>query len=83
MFGVAGLAEPIAAVVEAMAVFLFETIDPRKAGRLPGKSAFAGAGTPFAANAACFMPFNISAQKLPIGITGRKERGYEIRHLHL
>jgi hypothetical protein len=83
MFGVAGLAEPIAAVVEAMAVFLFETLDPRKAGRLPGNSAFAGAGTPFAGDIACFMPFNFSAQKLPIEITGRKERLHEIRHLHL
>jgi hypothetical protein len=73
MFGVAGLAEPIAAVVEAMAVFLFETLDPRKAGRLPGNSAFAGAGTPFAGDIACFMPFNFSAQKLPIEITCRKE----------
>src|SRR6267154_1708980 len=49
MFGVAGLAEPIAAVV--------------------------GSGTPFAGGAACFMPFNFSAQKLPIEITDRKERG--------
>src|SRR5216684_5687028 len=75
MFGVAGLAEPIAAVVEAMAVFLFATVDPRKARRLPGNSAFSEAGTPFAGYAACFMPFNFSAQKLPIEITDRKERG--------
>jgi transcriptional regulator GlxA family with amidase domain len=58
-----------------MAVFLFETLEPRKAGRLPGNSAFAGAGTPFAGDIACFMPFNFSAQKLPIEITGRREHG--------
>jgi len=75
MFGVAGLAEPIAAVVEAMAVFLFATVDPRRVGRLPGNTAFPEAGTPFAGYAACFMPFNFWAQKLPIEITSRKERG--------
>jgi hypothetical protein len=32
MFGVAGLAEPIAAVVEAMAVFLFRDDRPSKGG---------------------------------------------------
>jgi transcriptional regulator GlxA family with amidase domain len=74
MFGVAGLAEPIAAVVEAMAMFLFATLDLRKARRLPGNSPFPGAGTAFAGYAACFMPFNFSAQKLPVEITGRKER---------
>jgi hypothetical protein len=42
MFGVAGLAEPMAAVVEAMAVFLFKTLGPREAGRLPGISAVDG-----------------------------------------
>ena len=47
-----------------MAVFLFETLDPRKAGRLPGNSAFAGAGTPFAADIRMFHAIQLFGAKV-------------------
>jgi hypothetical protein len=83
MFRVSGLAESIEAVVDVMAVFLFETVEPRKACRLPRNSSFPATDTPIAEHVACFMPFNFLAQKLPIRITGWKEARREIRHLHL